>query len=168
MPQMDPQQSDPSRLAQLFELEDTPHRAWSQEELGAMLSHQLAAPLLLDLERVAPFGPAVPQGSVRPSLTFGELLSQSQPSLELLKKTKQFAKASRVRGESALPPEIATLLYFGSIVVARHRLGERISEQSDEALVYGVQWVIDQPWVDEATRGLFRSALTQLNPHAQR
>jgi hypothetical protein len=45
-------------------------------------------------------------------------------------------------------------------VVARLRLGIRISEQSDESLLHGIQWVIDQPWVDEKTRTLFREAKT--------
>ena len=57
-----------------------------------------------------------------------------------------------------LPAEVATVIYLASIVVAHLRCARRISEQSNESLLYGIQWVIDQPWVDEKTLSVFREA----------
>jgi hypothetical protein len=157
------QQADPRLLALFLEVDEGPRRIWPAEELGAILKHQLATSVQLDLEGVGTTFKArlsaLPAAQQPGKLTFGELFQLAHPSVELLNLVKQFAKASRVRGETVLPPEIATVIYLASIVVALMRCGKRISEQSDEALVYGVQWVIDQPWVDETTRQLFRGAM---------
>jgi hypothetical protein len=157
------QQTDPRVLALILEVDEAPRRIWPAEELGAILRHQLATSIQLDLEglggtlktRLIALSPAQQPGK----LTFGELFQLAHPSLDLLQLVKQFAKSSRVRGETGLPAEIATVIYLASIVVALLRCNTRISEQSDEALAYGVQWVIDQPWVDETMRQLFRSAM---------
>jgi hypothetical protein len=155
-------------LARFLELEDVPSQIWPHHELGAILRHQLATSVQLDLEgHEASFRKrfqALPPAQQPGNLTFAELFHQAAPPLELLNWVKQFAKASRVRGESALPAEIATVVYLMSIVVARLRCNKRISEQSDESLTYGIQWVIDQPWVDESTRQLFRDALLYFRP----
>jgi len=161
-PQLD--KTDPRLLAQFLTVDDAPRRLWPDNELGAILRHQLSTAVQLDLESAGEVFRsrliALP-GDQRPgNLTYEEVFRLSVPPLELLNLLKQLAKSSRVRGESVLPPEIATVIYLASIVVARLRLGIRISEQSDESLLHGVQWVIDQPWVDEKTRTLFREAKT--------
>jgi hypothetical protein len=158
--------TDAHTLARILDLEDTSRRIWSGEELHAILKHQLATGIQFDLENLGPAYQArlraLPASAQPGKLTFGELFESPSPSLELLKLTKQFAKASRISNENALPAEIATALYLASIVVARIRLGERISAQTDESLVNGIQWVLDQPWIREPLRGLFRTALTRL------
>src|SRR5262249_43555272 len=144
--------------------EDPPRRLWPPEELGAILRHQLASSVQLDLEsmgstvrtRLIALTPDQQPGQ----RTFGQLFRLASPPLALLDLVKQFAKSSRVGGESGLPAEIATVMYLSSIVVARLRCGRRITAQSDESLLYGIQWVIDQPWVDEKTNELFREART--------
>jgi hypothetical protein len=163
MTEPDLQRTDPHLLARFLDVDDGPRRLWPHEELGAILRHQLASSVQLDLETLgSPFWSrlhALPPAQQPGKLTFGELFQRADPPLELLSLVKQFAKASRIRGESVLPAEIATVIYLTSIVVARLRCGQRITEQSDEALRYGIQWVIDQPWVDGGTRALFRQAL---------
>src|SRR5262249_51974333 len=135
-------------------------------ELGAILRHQLASSVQLDLETLgSPFWSrlhALPPAQQPGKLTFGELFQRADPPLGLLSLVKQFAKSSRVRGESVLPAEIATVIYLTSIVVARLRCGRRITEQSDESLLIGIQWVLAQPWVDEKTYTLFREAQRHL------
>jgi hypothetical protein len=157
------QQADPRLLAQFLEVEDVPRGIWSADELGAILRHQLASSVQLDLESQDPAlrarVPALLPGHKPGALTFGQLFQQAAPSLDLLLLVKQFAKASRLRGQSVLPAEIATVIYLSSIVVARLRCRRRISEQSDESLTYGIQWILDQPWVDENTHRLFREAM---------
>jgi hypothetical protein len=163
MTEPDLQGTDPRSLARFLDVDDGPRRLWSQEELGAILRHQLASAVQLDLETLggsfASRMHALPVAQQPGRITYRELFQFASPGLELLNLVKQFAKASRVRGEGVLPAEIATVLYLTSIVVARLRWGRRITEQSDESLLYGIQWVIDQPWADEQTRALFREAL---------
>jgi hypothetical protein len=156
--------TDARLLARFLDVGDEPRRLWPHEELGAILRHQMATSVQLDLETLgSPFRArlyALAVDQQPGTRTFEELFHQPTPPLDLLQLVKQFAKASRVRGESVLPAEIATVIYLTSIVVARLRRGQRITEQSDESLLYGIQWVIDQPWVDEKTRTLFRQALS--------
>lgn len=163
MSELDLQSTDPRFLARFLDVDDVPRRLWSQEELEAILRHQLASSVQLDLETLgAAFASrlhAFPVAQQPGRLAFRELFQLPSPPLELLNLVKQFAKASRVRGESVLPAEIATVIYLISIVVARLRCGQRITEQSDESLLYGIQWVIDQRWVDDQTRNQFREAL---------
>jgi len=133
--------------------------SWEPDELAGILRHQLATPLKLDL---GPAGPAMGAGAME---TFGDLLRRPDPPLDLLKRTKDFAKAHRDDPNSSLPDEIATVVYFAGIGAALARHGARISELDDGRLRRGLQWAIDQPWVDEQTRSLLREALGHLAPH---
>jgi hypothetical protein len=159
----DLQQTDPRILALFLDMEEGQRRIWPADELGAILRHQLETSVQLDLEGLGSTFKsrllALPAAQQPGKLTFGQLFQIASPPADLLNLVKQFAKASRVRGETVLPPEIATVLYLASIVVARLRCGKRISDQSDESLTYGIQWVLDQPWADETTRQLFRAAM---------
>jgi hypothetical protein len=170
MTQADLHRADPSLLARILDVEEATIHAWPQHELGSILRHQLATPVQLDLEgrnSSLHAGPhALPHGQHLGKLTFGELLHHPEPPVELLRQIKHFAKASRKSGESALPAEIATVIYLMAIVVARLRCHTRISEQSDESLAHGIHWVQSQPWVDERTHQLFREALRHFSSSA--
>jgi hypothetical protein len=115
---------------------------WDAQELGAVLRHQLAAPL----PPVA--GPA-------PVDTFDQLLRHPSPPLTLLESVKDFAKAARQNPAAGLPEEVAAVIYFAAIVVANRRCGVRISRLSDEELRSGVEWVLAQPWIAADIRVLF-------------
>jgi hypothetical protein len=75
--------------------------------------------------------------------------------------TKDFAKACRISADSPIPREIATVLYFASIAVARLRCGRRITELTDTAVRKGLDWALGQPWLDEATRRLLEEGRSQ-------
>jgi len=156
--------TDPRLLAQFLAVDDVPRRLWSDGELGAILHHQLATAVHIDLESadaaIRVRLEALPLDQQPKSRSYEEVFQLPAPPVELLNLIKQFAKSSRIRGENVLPPEIATVIYLASIVAARLRIGARISEQSDESLLHGIQWVLDQPWVDEKTRMLFLQAKT--------
>ena len=152
-----------SGLASMFEAARVPARLWRSDELSAVLRHQLAAPLVMDLstlrgvtseqvKRLAGGG-----GGADPSIhTFHDLLRHPNPPVELLELTKRFAKlARRTQASIAVPAEVAGVLYFASILVAQMRCGVRISNLSDEQLSEGVHWVLAQVWIDPATRALF-------------
>ena len=135
-------------LASMLEVDWAAGRPWEERELAAVLRHQLAAPLHVDLrtrgdETVA---------------TFYDLLHHPTPPIELLALAKDFAKACRADPDSPLPREVAAVIYFGAIAVARRRCGTLITQLSPEELRAGVEWVLAQPWVDPATRELFALA----------
>jgi hypothetical protein len=94
--------------------------------------------------------------------SFGDLLYHPNPLPELLELAKEFAKEHRADAESPLPREVATVLYYASIAAALARCGRRITRHDDATLRKGFQWGCEQPWVDEATRGLLREGLQQV------
>src|SRR5690242_12237230 len=131
------QHSDPTRLSAML-APDLPATIWEPGELAAVLRHQLAAPLDFTPpgaeeagERarpktadLVPTSPGLPQ-------TFGDLLFAPNPPIDLLIQLKAFAKPFVTSARGALPREIAAVLYYGSIILARTRGGRRISELDD-------------------------------------
>jgi hypothetical protein len=162
--------AEPKRLAAFLEIDPGSGGLWRQAELAAIFKHQLAAPVQLDLangtDRNAP-----PSPSGFPEIrTFDELFHYPKPPIELLKSVKEFAKANRDHPASVLPGEIATVLYFASVIVARWRCGEVITTLNDRELRVGIEWAIAEPWVDERTRSLLCEASVALDPalHGER
>ena len=92
--------SDSHAMAALLDAGSDDAQIWNPAELAAILKHQLSAPIQVDLTameqrlaarlRLA----AGAQGLLLKS--FGDLLHHPNPPLELLKLTKDFAKACRL------------------------------------------------------------------------
>jgi hypothetical protein len=158
--------SDPHGMAALINVGSGDERIWNADELEAILKHQLSAPIEVDLAslerrlaaqlRLA----AASHGLLLKS--FGDLLHHPNPPLELLKLTKDFAKACRLSRGGPLPREIATVLYFASIVVAMVRCQRRITRLDDADTRHGVEQCLAQTWLDAATRQLFEDGLKVL------
>jgi len=146
---------------------DGGERLWNDDELGAILQHQLAASIQSDLTRLdrKPTG-NVQSVAVSPGLpvkSFGDLLSHPNPPIELLKAAKDFAKFCRLSPHGAIPREIAAVLYFASLAAALVRCRCRITSLSDKTSAEGFRWVQTRPWVDAATRALTEEALHLLD-----
>ena len=158
--------SDSHAMAALLDAGSDDAQIWNPAELAAILKHQLSAPIQVDLTameqrlaarlRLA----AGAQGLLLKS--FGDLLHHPNPPLELLKLTKDFAKACRLSLRGPLPREIATVLYFASIVAAMVRCQRRITRLSDADTRHGVEQCLAQNWLDAATRQLFDDGLKAL------
>ncbi len=130
---------------------------------GGVYRHEISAPVEYSLEGI---GPGKRGGLARLCASHGllirsiaDLLSHPNPPVELLELTKDYAKASREHPESALPPEVATVLYFACIAAAFLRCGRRITELADEPIKRGMEWGTSIPWLDDGTRALFVEAL---------
>lgn len=173
-------ETHPRSLAALLDVGGRDPNFWMPGELKDVLRHQLRAPLLFDLKTVDREGGAVdgwksgssPAGRAGrsdrvstadpPPASFGDLLHHPRPPLELLRLTKEFAKASDSRSDNPLPPEVATVLYYAAILVALVRHGRRITALSDSQLLDGLDWVLQQPWLDGRTRDLFAAGRVDL------
>ena len=161
-----PSKSESQSLARMMDLEAGARGMWEPEELGAILEHQLAAPLELDLVGLDP-GLAeklrlARQADPRIESFKDLLLRHANPPVECLELIKEFAKVSRGRPDGPLPDEIATVLYFLSIVAGIIKCRRRITRLDDEALRHGLEWALDQPWLDESTRRLFQEGYRTL------
>lgn len=151
---------DPAALARMLEL------PLSSADPAELLRHLLTAPVPLDLgaldAELAGRARTWAEGQGLVLKSFGDLLHHPNPLPELLELLKEFAKDNRSDAESPLPREVATVLYYASIAVALSRCGRRITRHDDATLRQGFQWGCDQPWVDEATRGLLRDGTQAL------
>jgi hypothetical protein len=156
-------QTDPRQVALLLDLEEgDDERLWSPDELAAVLRHQLSAPLKVDITDLSP-SPASQLKTLVESQglllkSFADLLHHPNPPVEMLKKTKQFAKTFRLSPNSPIPRDIATVLYFASIAAGMTRCHRRISALGNDELLKGFEWVTGQSWVDGETKGLIEEA----------
>ncbi|MFW5923647.1 MAG: hypothetical protein ACOCSQ_04615 [Planctomycetota bacterium] len=149
-------------LSRLLGLENQ-ETGWREEELGAVLEHQLSASLE-SLRHTSVHRAEEDCGGATDEVpetiaTFRELLHHPNPPLELLKRTKTFARDARMSCGGPLPDAVAAVLYYASIMLAFNRHGERISALSKEDLERGVQGVMKRPWLGENHRELLRREL---------
>jgi hypothetical protein len=154
-------------LAALMEAGSEQARLWGPDELAAIFRHQMSAPVLVDLGGFDP-GTAVrlktlseAQGLLLKS--FSDLFHHPSPPIELLRLTKEFAKANMDRPESGLPTETVSVLYYTSIAAALVRLDARISQLNEADLRRGLLWAKEQAWIDEETKALLLTALEKIS-----
>ena len=151
---------EPERWGRLLELES--QRLWQAEEFGAILEHQLTSPIHLDPvgadPELVPRLRTLTEAEGWRLRSFNDLFRHPHPPVELLALVKDYAKANRHHPRSHLPPEIAAVIYYLSIVVARRRCQERITQLGDVELRRGVDWVLALPWVDVGIKSPFREA----------
>ena len=139
---------------------------WGDSELAKSLQAQLQAPLLATLKPVAIHVQSIVKETktaraVLPE-NIGDLFEAPTPSLLLLRLTKDYAKSADA-GSDALPPPVATALYFSAIAAAIVRHNSRLTSMGVPDLKDGLQWVVDQSWVDKAPRKLAKEALNVLD-----
>jgi hypothetical protein len=145
------------QLARLLGATEPDAGCWLPEDLPDLLRCQWDAAIDFDLAHT-------PSENRRKTLagaaqlrirTFGDLLRHPTPSLAILKLAKEFfkTKAGGVRNQR---PEcdIAYLFYMLVILVARNRLGEKISRLTDSELERGIKWSLRQTWVQGEAREL--------------
>jgi len=141
---------------------DTDGRAvWPAEQLKSALRQDLGSSLQAVLDDCA-LAEGLSAGATPPIASFQDLLHHKQPPLDLLGMAKDYAKLSRDDPASPLPPDVALVLYYGSIAAALLRHGVRISRLEDDDLRSGFNWSVRQSWLDARTRQLFMDALRLL------
>ena len=152
--------TDRRQLATLLDLSPDAGRLWRDEELGALLRHQMTAPMqvdLINLERGLALKVrtlAEAQGLTLKS--FGDLLAHPNPPVELLKITKDFAKACRLSPRSPVPHEIAArragdpAILLADASKAAAELGWK-PERSDLAEIIRTAWAWHRSRAPRAT-----------------
>ena len=161
--------SDPERLARVFAAALEDHPPYCREELGPILRHQLSATIEFDLRSLDPgsqrlLRAAAACGDRDGIQTFGDLFFHEHPPIQLLQLTKDFAKNHLNHPDSPLPPEIAVVLYYGSIIAALVRLNRSLSWLTPADLARGLVQMLSLPWLDDDLRRLFQQGLARLQP----
>ncbi len=168
----------PASMARLFALDERGETVWSPDEIRAIWKHQLSASVLAEL---SPLGaPASPPASRSKSqhagktvgsqnsaeahhsshqpITFGELFAAPQPSLDLLKQTKNLSKQMVKDATDKQFKDVAAALYYASYAAALVRGHKRLGGLGDADLKRGFNWLLDQTWLDESTHNLIFEA----------
>jgi hypothetical protein len=141
-------------LAQLLR-RDTPKADWSGQDFAAILQHQLDAPIDLDLKAAGLSSSQMPSST--PAIrTFRDLFNHPQPVLPLIEMVKQFAKQSIDSASGVLPIDIARILYYGAIFLARVHHKRRITSLDETGIRAGAEWALQQKWLDAKLADLFR------------
>ncbi len=159
-------QGSPDKLAKIIGAGKDSARIWRQEELAAVLKHQMAAPIYFDLANLESSLAAkikVLAESGEALHSFSDLLQHPCPPMELLLLVKDFCKANQSHPDSPLPPEITILLYYATIACAFLRCGKRISELNDQELHHGFSWGMGQYWVEPWVKDLLSQAISRLH-----
>lgn len=154
----------PPTWADLIDIDglDRDDPAWRDEDLAAMLRHQLAATLRSALDVLDDASATRTLDGAPADETFERLLSRPDPPAALLDVVRRFGKTAMADSRSLVPHEVGAVLYYASIATARRRCGHRISGLSDEALTQGVETVLEWDWVRGLTRDLLESELAVL------
>ena len=148
-------------LRDLLAPDELGKRIWRASELGAVLHHQLAAPIEFDFS-LGGIEAEVDAAQAQEIRSFGDLLHHDSPPLSLLTLAKDFAKRRLANPESPMPREIAGVLYFACIAAALVRHRRRITSLGDARLRKGLGWTADQPWVDADTRSMVLEGIKAL------
>jgi len=147
--------SGAKHLLRFLNLDETTPEEWQNEDLAAMVRHQLAAPLRADLQAGA-LGKSEAQGLDRDLTTaaarginsFGDLLLHQAPPADLLKRSKEFfKKKAALSKKHSADWKIAFLFYNISVLAAwQHKFN--ISKLTPTDLLEFTKWAVKQDWVE--------------------
>ena len=157
------QETAPPQLAHMLSCDTRTEHPWNPDELAAILRHQLSLSPEIDLYEDDQSGKSPADDATPATVRFAdywELLTDSSPPLPMLRRMKKLAKSAVRHPDSPLPEEVATTLYFAAIAAALVHCQRRISRLNDDGLQWGFQWALDQPWLDDNLRSLFRHGLS--------
>ena len=142
--------------------------AGNEVQLARMWQEQVEAPIrfeskFLTPEMTARLVESAARGVAIPD-RFSTLFTRADPPVEMLEYAKRLAKSVRHRPDSPAD-KTSTVLYYCAIAAALVRCGRRITELDDAALAFGINWVLEQNWIDTPTRRLFNDASAYLKSH---
>jgi hypothetical protein len=153
------------RVADLMAAGSHPAVAWPDAELGAILRHQLDTPIEAEVGGrsetvVGELLAALHSAGGSPTLV--DVLAHLDPPLALLEMLKEFAKSLLEHPESALPKEVAGILYWTAIAAAMARKGAKISRLPDVGIRAGLAWSLSRSWLDSRLRPVLEAAVEGL------
>lgn len=147
----------PEDLARLLALRDA-SGGWTHDELRDMLRHQLSTPLRVEFgDRACAATPDLPHAA-----TFGDLFAHPSPPVATLMLAKEFAKTADVRSDAPLPSELAAMIYYVAIAVARVRLGVRITNLPASDELNGLDWAASRDWLTPELAQVVRACIAHI------
>ena len=161
---MDIDKTDSRTLSQLLNLDTQESVHWTAEELSAILTHQLSAPLAVDLKSLAADIEEQLQqintDQETPIKTFADVLFHPLAPQPLTVLIKEFAKQLRDVGE--LSEEIISLLYVAAICASLTHEDRSISSLDDATLLANIEQLLAFSWLEARLRDLLERTKEQL------
>lgn len=151
---------EPARLDSLMDVMGRKDPIWEQSELGEVLKHQMAAPLLVEERAFA----GAEESKGNPAPTLASLISVPNPPIALLEKVMRVAAVRERRPGHLVPQEISTILRFACIATARVRCGQMIGDVDEEVLRKRLLELLKIPWLVPELRDLFEQTLQVTAP----
>jgi len=162
---------DLKRLGEVLAIGSFPAPSWTPHELGAILRHQLATPLEVEVAGMEPWQASklrmVCDADQLLIKSLGDVLNHTHPPVALLVLLKDFAKRLMEHPDGVLPREVAGVIYWTTIAAAQCKCGQRISRLAERQLLEGFAWALAQPWIEPAISDLLRQAASHLQPGVQ-
>lgn len=167
----------PTLVDRLFMLDASEQSPYDAEELAQLLRSRLAYSVQLYLGDHNPGLAERLRKSTRgvglPVLCLQDLVRSDDPAadlglaradlIDLLRRVKSNAKIHHVAVSGAkLPPDLARLIYYLCIALARVHAGASISRLGSAHLHEGFTWAFGLPWVDPHVRAMFTRAQATL------
>jgi len=157
-------------LAEILRL-DYKSVPWHAMDFAALFRHQLITPLVDDMAEARRMGISGVSLGVRRStharVTLKQLMQESNPSIDALRCIKALAKSRCGERGGGLPREIAMATYYLAIALAIVRADQAISTLSDANLERGLQWALDQSWIDEQSHAILNEAYQRVSAKAK-
>jgi len=159
-------QQPPERVAGLMDQGSGNPPNWTDAELGAVLRHQLDTPIEAEVVGLGAAAAAKLQaicaGEDQGATTLAGVFNCADPSVAMLQMVKEFAKTLLEHPDTALPREVAGILYWTSIAAGMVLKRSRITRLEDGALEAGLSWAASREWLDGRCRELIETALDRL------
>lgn len=156
-------QAEAMTLADIFHMGQRNELDWQLQDLVHLLEHLLLSDLFDEFAQLPDVveGRATLPFEVEPDSlrTFRDLFTISNPPVPLLKLAKQHAKIQSQKQGGPLPDPIATVMYLASIVCARIRHNESLTQWDDSKVLESIQWALKQPWLTSDLSTLFKDSL---------
>jgi hypothetical protein len=163
--------SSAAQLAKIMSLDETTPDVWSEQDLAAMLRHQMTAPLNFDLSsfemkaaRAEDRRKTLASATKQRIKSFEDLLFHREPPLELLKLSKEFFKRRLQKCKKDSPEwNLAYLFYLLSILAAGDH-ASKVSSLTSNELRIGMKWVMKQQWANNSIRELMNERGREFPP----
>jgi hypothetical protein len=136
---------------------------WSPNDLRAILEHQLATPLAMEIDRLTQcsgcnreeVSQLIEDSKCR---TFGEFLAIANPSRKMLAVIKDFAKSAMSDSE-ILPRDVARIIYVSVILRGRQIKGRALTTLDADSIEREARRCLSYGWLPESTRDIIRKGL---------
>ncbi len=159
--------SSPRVLARIMAVGEDSPVDWRPEEMGAILRHQLDAPLAVDLEAANPdlakrlreVTAARPGSELQ---TFADVFGHTHVPVQYLEIIAAFAQNQMDNRSAVIPREIARVLFDACLALALTFHGRRLSAMPKESLTREFEQTLALPWIGDVVSAVIRQGLRQL------